>query len=65
VTQLVFPLHEVVADPATAKPLHATAKVTDDPAAESTAEHLHAAGDPAIPVAGAAPTEISCLCVWV
>jgi hypothetical protein len=48
VTQLVLPLSEASSNPA---------------AAESVAEPLHAAVDPA--TASSAPTETSCLCVQV
>jgi hypothetical protein len=55
VTKPVLPLHE-----ATAEPLHAAAEAIVDPDA---AEPLHADAESA--AGGAAPTETSCLCVWV
>jgi hypothetical protein len=59
VTKPVLPLHE-----ATAEPLHAAAEAIVDPdATESTAEPLHVDAESA--AGGAAPTETSCLCVWV
>jgi hypothetical protein len=58
VTQLVLPLHEVVA-----KPLHADVESAAKAAAESATEPLHADVDPA--ATGAALTETSCLCVRV